>query len=298
MSSSRYKGIPWRRFIEFVSLKSDRFNIINELLKEAELEFSTPEISGNRHFIIRPNQDPASQENPDIPPVILVAHYDRYEGSPGANDNSAAVFILLETAIRLNKTGSKNWLIIFTDKEELKPGEGILSQGAYTLAKGFKSLKMTRAKIFCFDVCGTGDSIIISTTLDYLLTRESGSVKMQRALASLRNIALETAKELRTVNAFMAPTPFSDDAGFFRAGLAAQTITVLPVREYSRLSAELRKNEKFTEVLVNSELWKSHPNKSIPETWQVLNSPKDSHVRLTPENFRLIVRFAHALAGG
>jgi hypothetical protein len=29
----------------------------------------------------------------------------------------------------------------------------------------------------------------------------------------------------------LPPTPFSDDAGFLRAGLAAQTITVLPAKE-------------------------------------------------------------------
>ena len=292
MHSIYQKGIPWQSFKDFISPRADRFSILNKLLEEAELEYSVSEVAGNRHFIISPKKDG------HIRPVILVAHYDRYEGSPGANDNSAGVFLLIDTAIRLKKRAEKNWVIIFTDKEELKPGEGLTSQGAYTLARGIKTLNMKEARLFCFDVCGTGDALIISTTLDYLLNRDGGGVKMQRSLTELRNMALNSARELRTVKAFLAPTPLSDDAGFFRAGLASQTITMLPTREYSRMNAELRKNPRFAELLVNAELWKNSRAESIPETWRILNSPSDSFLRLTPEHFRTVMRFAETLCRG
>ena len=296
MNSSYLKGIPWQRFKDFISPAADRFLILCEILKEAELYYSITEIAGNRHFIISPRPPPDNDEPRSLKtPVILVAHYDRCEGSPGANDNSAGVFLLIETAIKLNKGGEKKWIIIFTDKEELKPGEDITNQGAYTLASGLKTLKMKNARIFCFDVCGAGDSLIISTTLDYLLNQEGSRGKLQKSILDLRNMALNTARELRTLKVFLAPTPFSDDAGFFRAGLAAQTITVLPVQEYSRLNAELRKNPKFTEVLINAEMRKTVQTKAIPETWRTLNGPSDSHLRLTPQHFRMVTRFAEAL---
>ncbi|MDR0496723.1 MAG: M28 family peptidase, partial [Treponema sp.] len=110
MSDSFYQGIPWQRFMEYISLTADRFSILNELLKEAGLEHKVIDIAGGRHFIIAP----PLQEDKQLrrPPIILVAHHDRTEGSPGANDNSAGVFLLIETAMRLIRKNINNWLVI------------------------------------------------------------------------------------------------------------------------------------------------------------------------------------------
>jgi hypothetical protein len=136
MNDPYFTGTPWRRFMDFISLSADRFAILKELLEEAALDYKVLEIAGNRHFIAAP---PLPEEKSFLrrPPTTLVAHYDRAEGSPGANDNSAGVFLLLETAMKLKKSGVNNWIVIFTDKEELKSGESIQAQGAYTLAAGF-----------------------------------------------------------------------------------------------------------------------------------------------------------------
>ncbi|TVR93581.1 MAG: M28 family peptidase [Trueperaceae bacterium] len=40
---------------------------------------------------------------PDAPPVLIAAHYDTVPGSPGADDNAAAVAIALEVAARLRE---------------------------------------------------------------------------------------------------------------------------------------------------------------------------------------------------
>ena len=293
MHDSYLRGIPWRRFKEFLSLNANRFLILKELLEEAALEYSVLEIAGNRHLVIAP--PPPEEEYLRRPPIILVAHYDRAPGSPGANDNSAAAFILLETAIKLKKDNEKNWIIIFTDKEELKPGESIQAQGSYTLAAGLRNVKMEKAKIFCFDACGAGDTLIISTTLEYLLKKEGGGEKIRESIIELRNIALNTARNLGMAKVLLAPIPFSDDAGFFRAGLAAQTFTTLPSSECIQLVSELRRNQEFAEVLINAESRKSGRSKYIPETWRYLNTASDSYLRLTPQYFRTWVRFAEGL---
>ena len=296
MHGSYLKEFPWPRFMEFISLQAERFTIIRELLEKAELDYKVFEIAGNRHFVLAP---PIPEEKYlRRPPIILVAHYDRAPGSPGANDNSAGVFILLETALKLKRRDVKNWIIIFTDKEEIKSGESIQSQGAYTLALGFKKLAMEDAKIFCFDVCGVGDTLIISTTVEYLLKKEEGADKLHKSLMELQKLALDTARNLSMKKALLAPTPFSDDAGFFRAGLAAQTITMLPSAECIQLVAELRKDPDFAEALINIELQNSRRAKSIPETWRSLNSRSDSPLRLTPQHFRTVVRFAEELCRG
>jgi len=298
MDESYLRGIPWRRFKEFISPQADRFTILKELFEEAVLDYTVLEMAGARHFVVAPPQH--EERFLRRQPFILVAHYDRAQGSPGANDNSAGVFLILETAIKLKNGNVKNWVVIFTDKEELKPGEGIQSQGTYSLALGFKNLRMENPKIFCFDACGTGDTLVISTTADYLLKKERGSKKLQESLLELQKIALDTARYLGMGKVLLAPTPFSDDAGFFRAGLAAQAITMLPSAECIQLMAELRKNAGFTDTLINIELRQDSrvKAKSIPETWRSLNSPSDSYLRLTPDHFRTVVRFAEALCRG
>jgi hypothetical protein len=288
-------GMPWKHFRAFLDLEADRFAVLNGLLREAGLEYKAVTIAGNRHFFITP--PPPEEDFLRQRLTVLTAHYDRTPGSPGANDNSAAVFLLTETAVKLRQKKANNWLIIFTDKEELGPGESIENQGSYTLASAFKDAGMDAARIFNFDTCGRGDTLIISTTADYLLKGETGtgSEKIRSSVQELREAALATARNLNMVKVLLAPTPFSDDAGFFRAGLAAQTITMLPSEESSALISVLRKNPRFADALVSREVRETQNRRLIPETWRSLNSPSDSRLRLTPENFRLVTRFAEAL---
>lgn len=286
---------PWLRFREFLAPNADRFTILKELIEEAKLDYRTATLAGNRHIFIaapRPEEEFLRRRQ-----TILVAHYDRSPGSPGANDNSAAVFILIETAKKLFEDKTPNWLIIFTDKEELSGGEGILDQGAYTLGAGLRDTELDRARIYNFDVCGTGDTLIISTTAEHLLKNENAA-GLRSSMKDLQKYALDTARDLRMIKVVLAPTPFSDDAGFLRAGIAAQTITVLPTDECTALVSMLRKVPNFTDVLVNQELRNFHNKKLIPETWRICNTPRDSHMRLTPENFRSVLRFAEALCKG
>jgi len=296
MLSPNLTQIPWQRFMDFIAPAADRITILKETLNEAGLEYKVTEIAGCRHFVIAPPPDQLKTVGRH-PPVILIAHYDRAKDSPGANDNSAGVFLLIETATRLMKKKKINWLIIFTDREELKTGDKIKFQGAYALAEGLKNLKMEKARVFIFDVCGRGDTLVISTTLESLLKKETPGEKLKDSLA-LRKFALDTARNLNMAKVLLAPTPFSDDAGFFRAGLIAQTVTMLPSRECIQLVADIRKNPEFADALINAETRQANRLISIPDTWRGLNSPIDSHLRLTPEHFRTVVRFAEALCSG
>jgi hypothetical protein len=295
MFESYFTGIPWKRFMEFVSPDASRFAILKELLEEAGLEYKVIDIAGNRHFIV---STPAEEKYLRPPPMVLVAHYDRAESSPGANDNSTGVFLLIETAVKLKKKNVYNWVVIFTDKEELKPGESIQDQGSYSLAAVLKKSQLDKSRFFCFDTCGVGDTLIISSTLELLLKKEGGGEKLRKTITESRNLALDTARNLNLPKVLLAPTPFSDDAGFFMSGLAAQTITMLPSEECTLLVSKLRKTPEFADVLISAEMQGKNRSHSIPETWRSLNSPADSYLRLTPKNFRVVVNFAEALCTG
>jgi hypothetical protein len=287
---------PYRRFMEFIAPGADRFGILRSMLnEELSLGASVLTLSGSRHILVPPAPDTLSREG-----IVLAAHYDRAADSPGANDNSAAVFQLIETAARLREKKIRDWLVIFTDKEELARGEGILDQGSYALARELRNRGFENPRVFIFDACGTGDTLIISTTADHLMKGETGPgiAKTRRLVQGLRDRALEAARDLRLEKVLLLPTPFSDDAGFLRAGIAAQTITVLPAREAGPFASLLRNKPGFARALVSREAQDTQDRRLIPETWRYLNGPGDSHLRLTPRYYKQVVRFAAELCGG
>ena len=272
---------PYNHFSDFVSVQADRFTQLCSILDECSLPWQTLKIENNRHILIG---------NPlDYGRLIFTAHYDRAPQSPGANDNGAAVFQLIETA--MNFASGKNdckVLFIFTDGEELSKGESLRQQGSYSLGLFMKKNGMGNSSIFSFDACGTGDTLIISTTSDELLKKETGegAEAARRKAQSLRRTALEAARTARLEKVLLLPTPFSEDAGFLLSGMTAQTITVLPQNE-AAVVRDSKKN-RFTNM----------DRRLIPETWRSLNGPSDSPLRLTPEHWKNIPAFAKALATG
>jgi hypothetical protein len=286
--------IPYSKFDAFIKNGADRLNILLTLLDELDLNCTAVNLAGSSHIFVNSGSRGQAKTR-----TTLIAHYDRATGSPGANDNSAAVFQLIETALILQKNGVEGWRIIFTDKEELTPGARARDQGSYTLAKTLREAGRGDGQFFIFDACGVGDTLIISTMTDHVMKDEDGLVfaRLRRENQALRSRALETARLLMMDKVLLAPIPFSDDLGFLRAGLNAQTITVLPSGEAAKLSVSLHK-KGFADTLISRERQRERLIPHIPETWRTLNGPEDTAARLTPENYKLVVRFARALCGG
>jgi len=291
------KQSPYDRFLFFIAGKVDRYKALTTTIEKLGLNSTVIAMDGNKHIFIFPQSQkslrkgifPFAGQNP----VMLTAHYDRVEGSPGANDNSISVFHLLYTALALAKRGADNWIIVFTDKEELKDGESFEVQGSYTLAKKLKTWGLERARIFNFDACGTGDTFIFSTTTDALLGTSTNPniANVRNSIGQLRNFALDTANLLRFDKMLLAPTPFSDDLGFLYAGFAAQTITILPSAEVKQYEDLLRRNPDLAKLIISGAIKKSPDKRFLPFTWQNLNTPADSHSRLTPEHFNQVTAF-------
>jgi hypothetical protein len=285
---------PWSRFAEFTG--GNRFEVLRAVLADMNVPYTVVRLQTNAgaaaHFFIHP----ASAQQTHEDKVILAAHYDCVPGSPGANDNAASVFILIETATRLLQNASGNWIIILTDKEELTQGESLKEQGAFPLAHFFKNKSDGRGQYYIFDSCGRGDTLIISTTMDYLLKTETGTrhINIQKKLSALRERAIRKAKE--TMQPFLLlPTPFSDDAGFLRAGLAAQLITVLPASEAAEFAFLARKEPLYINSLISWNHKKNRDQNRFPQTWRIVNTPDDDIRHLNPEHFASVVRFAVAL---
>ncbi|MDR3276904.1 MAG: Zn-dependent exopeptidase M28 [Treponema sp.] len=290
---SREWPTSYERLEEFTAPFADRRQILCSILQERGLPYTPVDIAGNRHIFVGelPRELPGGESGG----TVLTAHYDRADGSPGANDNSAAVFQLVDAAVRLRAGGGPgNWLMVFTDKEELRPGESLDKQGSYGLAGALGD-----QNIFIFDACGVGESLVISLTVDYLLKdiKNSEALKLRERTRRLRNRALETARGMAPgtgpAQVILAPTPFSDDAGFLRAGMAAQTLTVLPAGEAAAFKALLKERPGLAEQVLNP-----RSRRLLPRTWQSLNGPGDSLRKLTPRHFNGIAEFICALCRG
>ena len=166
--------------------------------------------------------------------------------------------------------------------------------GRIILPTAFKmALGLEKAKIYNFDACGTGDTFVFSTLTDLILgNNESPNIiKVKTAISQLRDRALKTAHQLRLDKVMLAPTPFCDDMGFLRAGFAAQTVTMLPSEEASHYEDLLRKEPDFPKLLISGEIKNSPLRRFLPQTWKNINTPADTHERLTPQFFDMIVNF-------
>ena len=284
---------PYHRFNDFIDTKNDRFEVLMSLLGELKLPVSVVTIAGKRHIFVA-SQSYTLQAAGKKGPTVLAAHYDRVQGSPGANDNGAAVFMQTAAALRLRGRVAGEWLIIFTDKEELASGEGIRSQGSYLLAQGLIRAGLEAGSFFIFDACGRGDTLIISGTARHLLKNfHSGeAAPLKNRLRQLQQRAISAAKNSLAGQFLLLPTPFSDDAGFLRAGMAAQTITVLPAKEAADFSVIVRRNDLYINALISGEQRRRRGIEHIPMTWRMLNGPEDTAARLDGNNFENVVQFA------
>ena len=296
---------PYDRYSYFIASKVDRYKTLLTTLEKLGLNSMVITVAGNRHIFIFPPGQKSLQRQGIFPfagltPFLLTAHYDRVEGSPGANDNSIAVFHLIRTALYFAKHNIDQWIIVFTDKEELKDGESLESQGSYTLAQKLKSWGLEKAKIFNFDACGIGDTFVFSTLTDSVLGNggSAGIQGVKQNIAQLRTHALQVAHQLKLDKVLLAPTPFCDDMGFLRAGFAAQTITMLPSAEASQFSEILRNYPEFPKLLISGEIKKSNERRFLPQTWKLLNTPADTPDRLTPGNFDQMIKFIIQLVRG
>jgi len=295
-----FKNSPYDRFSYFIASKVDRYKTLLTTIEKLGFNSFVISIGDNRHIFLLPPDKKLPRLKGDLfpfageSPYVFVAHYDRVAGSPGANDNSIAVFHLLSIANTFIKRGINQWIIIFTDKEELKPGESFEKQGSFALGQKLKSWGLEKAKIFNFDSCGTGDTFIISTITDLILGNNSDNpniTKLKGNISQLRNHVLETALQLRLDKVLLAPIPVCDDIGFLRAGLASQTITMLPNTEAVQYEEILRKYPEFSKLLISGEIKSSPERRHLPVTWRNLNTPADTPDRLTPQYFEQILNF-------
>jgi hypothetical protein len=95
----------------------------------------------------------------DAPPpsILLVAHYDSFSGSPGANDDASAIAVLIDAAEKLQLESLENHLriVFFDDEEPTIHWREPVGSGIYVEEYGIKDIHT----LLDFELCGMGDAI-------------------------------------------------------------------------------------------------------------------------------------------
>ena len=258
-------------FEEFIASDCNRTAFIQKQLNAAGLDAPVLQMEGKNHIYVK---FPQSQYNSMFKIKTVIAHYDRFPGSPGANDNSAAVFCLMQWAAALVKRyaslpgGFHNIRLIFTDGEELG-SKGVSEQGAFPLAQVFKRLGIINDDIYVFDCMGRGDVPVLTQTL----LPQRASRHFKQAFTSLEDRAAALLQASAGGHWFCLPCNYSDNASFIANGIPAVAITMLPSQEIS-------------EVLQGQK----------PETWRRFHTLDDNLESLEPHSFEIFYNILNNLA--
>lgn len=252
-------------FLDFIKPDCNRLNFIQNFLKQNDVETAVIPLEGKKHIYVK---FPQNQYNPLFNIKTVVAHYDRFENSPGANDNSVAVYMLMLWAVKLSRQFDfHNVRLIFTDGEEACP-DGVTSQGAFAIASLFKKLDI-KDDIFVFDCMGCGD---VPVLCENKIPQKAGNAFIKK-LTALENKAQRIIRTAGNGKWFCLPCNYSDNASFIAQGIPAVAITVLPSSEVS-------------DVLKNQ----------TPKTWKNLHTQNDNIDNLWESSFSLSMKIFDLLA--
>ena len=253
-------------FKDFISPDCDRAKFIQSYLKSGGVDSAIMALEGKNHIYVK---FPKTHYNPMFRIKTVIAHYDRI--GVGANDNSAAVFCLMEWALRQAQGPQTphNIRLIFTDGEELGEKGGVAEQGAFPLAQMFRKLGITNDDIYVFDCMGRGDVPVLAQT----------SIPPQvstRFLKDFSELEQRTQRLLQSCAGgkwFTLPCSYSDNASFIANGIPAVAVTLLP-------------SEEIQSVL----------NSGTCKTWQLFHTPQDNFDSLDPASFELFFNILLKLA--
>ena len=253
-------------FKDFIVADCDRAVFIQNYLKAAGLEAPILQMEGKNHIYVK---FPQTQYNPTFRIKTVIAHYDRI--GIGANDNSVAVFCLMEWAAQLARLvhpAFHNIRLIFTDGEELGAA-GVAEQGAFPLAQVFRRLGITNDDIFVFDCMGRGDVPILTQTV----LPPKAPARFVKDFSALEQRAASLLQASANGRWFSLPCNYSDNASFIANGIPAVAITMLPSLEVTAATQGIQ-----------------------PQTWQLLHTPGDNLASLTPQSFEIFHNILNNLA--
>jgi hypothetical protein len=202
--------------------------------------------------------------------LLLIAHHDAVPGSPGANDNAAAVGILLTLLERLAASvpPSLRVRLLFTAAEE----RGYL--GARKYARGANLAEL--AGVLSLELCGIGDTLAIWDVVDQ-------TPFLGRVRAAFEGMGLRRDQSYHLAGRI--PLFGSDHRAFAPAGVPSYALTVVPAAQ-----AEALRQFIFTPARSAMRFFVKRP---VP--FDTYHTPRDRGSTLEPEALALTLRALEAV---
>ena len=146
--------------------------------------------------------------------LVLCAHHDAVPGSPGANDNAAAVGILLHLIPRLPPRIPRGWRVrlLFTAAEEID----YLGARAYVEETPLDGI----AGVLSLELCGIGDAVALWDAGDRTPFLDAVTASLESA-GLVRDVGHHVVGRI--------PLFGSDHRAFAAAGVPAYGFTMVPV---------------------------------------------------------------------
>lgn len=199
-------------FIPTVALSSGDGKSLVTLMQESESVTATVTIEG-ADIQIRESQNiivtkPSNSSDDEI--IIVGAHYDSVESSPGASDNASGTAVLLEVARAFeNLSTDKELRFLFFGAEEL----GLIGSKKYVDEMTQKEINRTSAML----------------NMDMVGSVDAGPLTML-TVDGFSNTVTETAKTIKEIP--LELTNRSDHAPFHDAGIDAALFSYFPSEEW------------------------------------------------------------------
>jgi hypothetical protein len=204
--------------------------------------------------------------------LLLAAHHDAVDASPGANDNAAAVGIVLSLIERLAAAppAKLRLRLLFTAAEE----RGYLGARHYAHEVPVGEL----AGVLSLELCGIGDSVVIWDAADE-------TPFLERVSAALRSIGLARDAGHHVVGRI--PMFGSDHRAFAPLGVPAYGFTLVP-------SANAEALRQFVFSPVRSAI-RHLIRRPVP--FDTYHTPRDRGSTLEPRALALALRALEAVIG-
>lgn len=212
-----------------------------------------------------------------LPSLVLTCHYDAVPGSPGANDDSSAVAVLLELSKRLRakqkgRLKKRAVTIAFFDEEEK------FCRGArhYVSLHGVRDV----GEVVSLELVGRGDVVAL-----WPVTEKNSDMQ---AISSVKNTALN-----RRWNVHEEPKVwmfYSDELAFRQAGIKKTIIlTLAPSREKEEILSFVRTPRFLMSVELMLGMLK------LPHFFKLYHSENDTSSTLLESSLKMALELVEAM---
>ena len=275
--------------LDFCRDDADRHEVLIKSLKRRNIPYEIIPIDGARHVALPVPR--AAEMDREYYRVTLVAHYDRVPGTPGANDNAAAVFQLLSHWEDMLRLGWRHRTqILFTDKEELTGEMTATDQGSWSLARHLKRLGAENILFFVLDMCGIGDTPVWGRSV-----RKAGLIPPGDSISRAYQVMEGFLKRFTRGDDFGVNPMFSDDLGLLLGGYPAFQLSLLPRHEALEIAQRYGAQPLEADPVVPAKA-REEMQIDLPPSWRSNHGPEDSADTLDSGAFILMARLLRDLA--